>query len=271
VTVRRPVVLTVAGSDPSGGAGLQGDLRTLCALGVHPLSVVTLVTVQGTRGVRAVHLLDPALVRAQLEAVLSDVPADAAKTGALGSAAIVREVAAAMEARPGLPLVVDPVACSSSGTPLLDDEGLFALRDRLLPRATLVTPNVAELRRLLDDPAEATDADALLDAARRLRARGARAVLAKGGHLPGAPVDVLIDERGEAHRFPAERVETTCDHGTGCTLSSAIASGLARGKPLLLAVREGRELVLEALRAASPIGEGRSPLDPFAAVARRRT
>jgi len=255
-------VLTIAGSDPTGGAGIQGDLRTLSALGVHPLSVVSTITVQGTRGVRSVHPVDPKIVRAQIDAIFEDVRIDAVKTGALATRDIVEQVGDALANRP-LPLVVDPVIASSSGARLLDDAGVHAMIDRLLPLATLVTPNVAELRILLGDDRDATNEDELARAGERLRERGARAVLAKGGHLPGDPIDVLVDASG-TRAFRGTRVETACTHGTGCTLASAIAGALAQGESLVAAVELARSLVRSAMQDAVPIGEGTSPLDPFA-------
>ena len=264
--MRPKIVLTIAGSDPTGGAGIQGDLRALTALEVHALSVITSITVQGTRGVRSVHALDAALVRAQIDRLLDDVAVDAVKTGALVTAAIANEVAAAMEARPTLPLVVDPVIASSSGAALLDRGGVLVMRERLLARATVITPNLFELRALLDDPHEARDAEAMARAGERLRARGARAVLAKGGHLAGDPVDVLIDADGVVF-LPSTRIDSPCTHGTGCTLSSAIAAHLANGAPLRRAVAEAQAFVVAAIREATPIGEGKSPLDPMRARA----
>lgn len=257
-----PIALSVAGSDPAGGAGIQGDLRAFAAVGVHGLSALTAIVAQGTRGVRATFPLPAAQVRAQLEAVLEDVRADAAKTGMLGTGAIVAEVVAVFAARPGLPLVVDPVIRSSSGAALLDDPGVRLLRERLLPRATLVTPNCDELAALLEEPVAPRDPDALARAAERLRARGVSAVLAKGGHLDGAPVDVLVDAEGTLS-LPAERIATSCTRGTGCTLSAAITAHLARGEPLRSAVIAARSLLLRALADAAPIGEGASPTDPL--------
>ncbi len=248
------VALTVAGSDPAGGAGIQGDLRTFARCGVHGLSALTAVIAQGTRGVRHVWPVEPARVRAQIEVVLSDVTAHAMKTGALINAAITEAV---LEVLPAIPLVVDPVIASSSGATLLDDLG--PLRDRLMPRATLITPNVRELRLLLGDGADATDVEGLIRGAERLRAMGAPAVLAKGGHLPGDPVDVLVDASGVTP-LPGARIVTTCTRGTGCTLSAAIAAHLALGAPLLDAVKRARELLREALARGVPIGEGESPV-----------
>jgi hydroxymethylpyrimidine kinase/phosphomethylpyrimidine kinase len=262
--MRRRIALTVAGSDPAGGAGIQGDLRAFAARGVHGLSALTAIIAQGTRGVRAVWPVDAARVREQIEVVLDDITADAAKTGALCTAAIVAEVATAMDQRSALPLIVDPVISSSSGAPLLDEDGVRLLRDRLVPRATLITPNVSELRILLGERADARDADSLARAAERLIALGARAVLAKGGHLEGEPIDILIDERGE-QRFSGNRIVTECTRGTGCTLSAAITAGIARGESLSAAIIAARSLLRRAMERATPIGQGSSPLDLLAA------
>jgi hydroxymethylpyrimidine kinase/phosphomethylpyrimidine kinase len=248
------VALTVAGSDPAGGAGIQGDLRTFAACDVHGLSAITAIIAQGTRGVRHVWPVDAARVRAQIEVVLSDVAAHAMKTGALINAQITRAV---VEALPPIPLVVDPVIASSSGATLLDDLG--PLRDELMPRATLITPNVRELRLLLGDSVDASSVDDLIRGAERLRAMGARAVLAKGGHLAGDPIDVLVDDSGVT-TFTGARIVTTCTRGTGCTLSAAVAAHLARGATLLDAVTHARALLRAGLESGVPIGEGESPL-----------
>lgn len=267
--MRPPTALTIAGSDPAGGAGIQGDLRAFAALGVHGLSTITSVIAQGTRGVRAAWPVEPERVRAQLEVLFEDVPIDAAKTGALATAAIVAVVADVLAARPDVPLVVDPVIASSSGAPLLDARGLGVLLERLMPRAALITPNAPELAILLDEPAAPTDVDALVRAASRLRARGARAVLAKGGHLDGDPIDVLVDDGG-VRTFEAPRIETSCTRGTGCTLSAAIAAELAKGAALDDAIATARALLRAAMERASPIGPGASPLEPIALARRSR-
>jgi hydroxymethylpyrimidine/phosphomethylpyrimidine kinase len=263
---RPPVALSIAGSDPSGGAGIQGDLRTFAAFDVHGLSAITCLTVQGTRGVRAVEPIAATLVRAQIETVLSDVRADVVKTGALATAAIVDVVVEVMRGRRRLPLVVDPVMLSSSGAPLLDPRGVRRMLDALLPRATIVTPNLDELALLLGVPAP-RDVESLARAGERLRERTGTSVLAKGGHLHGAPVDVLIDARG-TKLLAGERIHTRCTHGTGCTLASAIAAGLARGDELHAAVRRAKAFVERALRAGQPIGPGKSPLGHLAAKIR---
>jgi hydroxymethylpyrimidine/phosphomethylpyrimidine kinase len=260
---RAKVALTIAGSDPTGGAGIQGDLRTFAAHGVHGLSVISCVTVQGTRGVRAVHALDAALVRAQIEVVLGDVEASVIKLGALADAAIVETVAEALEARPDVPLVADTVIASTSGAPLLDAAGVRAFCARLLPRATIVTPNAHELG-VLAGFSRAIDCEALLlKGAQALIALGARAVLAKGGHLPGAPIDLLVT-RERVVRLEGTRIESACTHGTGCTLASAIAANLALGRPLEEAAVRAKRYVEAAIAAARPIGPGKSPLAHFA-------
>lgn len=252
------VALTIAGSDPAGGAGIQGDLRAFFARGVHGTSVLTSVIAQATRGVRAVWPLTPEQVRRQLEVLLEDVTVHAAKTGALASGAIAREVADVLEAT-RFPLVVDPVLASSSGARLLDDDGLAVLRERLMPRAALITPNAPELAILLGEP-EARDVDGLVAAAERLLARGARAVLAKGGHLAGDPIDVLVDAEG-VRTFTGPRIESRCTRGTGCTLSAAITGDLARGASLFDAIAAARALLRRAMELGEPIGEGESPLN----------
>jgi len=260
VTVRR-VALTVAGSDPAGGAGVQGDLRAFFATRVHGVSALTALIAQGTRGVRSVWPIESAVVREQLEVILGDVECHAAKTGALINGAIVEEVARALQGRT-FPLVIDPVIASSSGATLLDPSGIELLREQLMPCAVLITPNVHELRILLGDAADATDAEGLARAAERLRGRGARAVLAKGGHLGGDPVDVLVDDDG-VHVMTGPRIATSCTRGTGCTLSALITAHLARGAALRTAVVDARTRLRRALERATPIGEGSSPNDLF--------
>ena len=262
------LVLTIAGSDPTGGAGIQGDSRALGALGVHALSAITCITTQGVRGVLRVVPLEPALVRAQIDAVLEGVDVGAIKIGALGSAGIVRVVAAAV-ARVAVPIVLDPVLASTRGAALLDRRGLAALVRVLMPRVTLVTPNTAELGVLLDRPAP-RDVAALREATRALHAMLGIAVLGKGGHLDDAPIDVLIDADGE-RLYRGARVEGPAVHGTGCTLSSAIAAHLARGRSLRAAIGLAKPFVAAAIRAAIPLGTGARPLDPYAAARRPRS
>lgn len=247
------VALTVAGSDPAGGAGIQADLRTFFANGVHGLSAITAIIAQGTRGVRAVYPVDAGRVREQIEVVLSDVRAHAMKTGALINAAITTEVVAVL---PDVPLVVDPVLASSSGATLLTD--VRPLREQLMPRAALITPNLRELRILLGDGHKPRDVEGMVRASERLIAMGARAVLAKGGHLDGDPIDVLVDANG-AQRFEGPRIETTCTRGTGCTLSAAITAELAKGASLIDAITRARTFLREAMARSVAVGEGDSP------------
>ncbi len=256
-------VLVIAGSDSGGGAGIQADIKAIMAMGGFSATAVTAITAQNTVGVHAVHALPPDLVQAQIEAVLDDIGADAIKTGMLGDAATVRRVAACVagSAR-SIPLVIDPVMVAKGGQPLLAIEALDALREDLLPLAALVTPNLPEAECLLGHPI--TDA---ADAARKLIRRGAKAVLVKGGHGEGRDVtDVLADADG-VRLFTMPRIETRHTHGTGCTLASAIAAGLAQGMGLDAAVGRARAYVQEAIRTAPGFGAGHGPLNHNAVVA----
>jgi hydroxymethylpyrimidine/phosphomethylpyrimidine kinase len=254
-----PVALTIAGSDSGGGAGIQADLKTFQRFGVYGASAITLVTAQNTLGVRGVELLSPEFVDQQIAAVAEDFEVRAAKTGALGSAEIIEAVAAAIEARAFANLVVDPVMISKHGDPLLAPEASDALKTRLLPRASLVTPNLYEAAALLGR-AVGNEAE-MRDAARAVCDLGARAALVKGGHLPGGDaIDVLYD--GSAFvRLAAPRIETRHTHGTGCTYSAAITALLARGETLLGAVREAKDFISRAIAGAPRIGHGHGPVD----------
>jgi hydroxymethylpyrimidine/phosphomethylpyrimidine kinase len=253
--------LTIAGSDSSGGAGIQADLKTFAAHGVYGVSAITAVTAQSTMGVEASFSLPADLVIAQIEAVAGDIAIHATKIGMLANAAIVEAVAAAIEELE-LPLVVlDPVMVAKSGDALLEDDAVAAMRSELLSRATVVTPNAMEAERLAGCPVR-TPHDAR-EAARRIHQLGARAVLVKGGHLEGeAVVDVLFD--GHAfHEFPAPRIHSRHTHGTGCTLASAIAARLALGAPLADAVEHAKRYVTGAIAHGLEIGRGHGPLDHF--------
>ncbi len=250
-------VLTIAGSDSCGGAGIQADLKTMQALGVHGMSVVSAVTAQNSVGVQDFWDLPPEAVRAQLESVLSDIPVQAIKTGMLASSAIVRVVADVLAGVP-VPLVVDPVAVSKHGHSLLMPGAGDTMRTALLPLATVVTPNLDEAEQLTG--IKAADEDGMLAVARAIKELGPRWVLVKGGHLAGDPVDVLFDGT-RAWRFAGERIETRHTHGTGCTLASAIASYLALGADVPAAVEKGREYVTGAIRAGFPLGAGIGPVD----------
>lgn len=251
----RPIALTIAGLDPSGGAGIAADLRAFERLGAHGAVVATLWTVQSSRGVTAVHPLAAADVAAQLDEVLADLPIRAAKTGALGRAEIVEVVGARFAEAGRPPLVVDPVLFPTAGAPLGDDECADAILRCLLPIAVLITPNRAELHRLSGRPVD-TDAE-VLDACRALVGRGARAVLAKGGHAPGdRAVDVLFTD-GRAVHFDGPRVTTSGPiHGAGCTLSAAITARLAAGDPLEEAVGWAKEHVADGIAGSWAFGRG---------------
>jgi len=240
------VALTIAGSDPSGGAGIQADLKTFHQHGVYGESVITLLTVQNTRTVAGIEFVAPAFVGAQIDAVVSDIPPRAAKTGALGRADIIEAVAERARSF-RFPLVVDPVMVSKHGLPLLADDAVDALVRRLLPHAALVTPNLPEAARMtgfaVDDPA------GMERAARAIHAMGPRAVLVKGGHLAHGALDLLLAD-GRVTVFPGERIDTVHTHGTGCTLSAAITARLARGEALEAAVAGARAYIREAISRA---------------------
>jgi len=258
--------LTIAGSDPSGGAGIQADLKTFAAFGVYGASAITAVTVQSTKGVDGVAPLSADLVTAQIEALAGDLDIAATKIGMLATGAIVEAVAAAIEEL-DLPLVVlDPVLVSSSGTRLLDDDGVAALREELIPLARVVTPNIPEAEAL-SGVRIATPTDAR-DAARRIQDMGAAAVIITGGHRPAATTDaatvedlVLFGDTFVEYRVP--RVDSTHTHGTGCTFSSAVAAGLALGHSLPDAAARAQRYVAGAIAHAPGIGRGRGPLDHF--------
>jgi len=257
-----PRALTIAGSDSGGGAGIQADLKTMLALGVHGMSVVTAVTAQNSVGVQGYWELPPEAVRAQLASVLGDIGVDAVKTGMLASRTLVETVAEALaEALAGqdVPVVVDPVSVSKHGDPLLEPAALDALRTRMLPLATLVTPNLHEAAQL--SGVTVSDETDLHRAADALLQFGPRAVLVKGGHLAGAEsVDLLWDGEKE-HVFASPRYDNRHTHGTGCTLASAVASRLALGDSLPAAVGAAKEYVAGAVAAGFPLGAGIGPVD----------
>jgi hydroxymethylpyrimidine/phosphomethylpyrimidine kinase len=251
------VALTIAGSDPSGGAGLQADLKTFHRFGVYGEAVVTLITVQNTVTVERVETLDPGLVAAQIRAVLADIPPLAAKTGALGNAAAMDAVAEAAKDF-AFPLVVDPVMISKHGARLGDASSF----EKLIARAYLLMPNLEEASALVGFAVN--DRDSMRHAAERLIAMGARNVLVKGGHLEGDALDLLYLEGGEIHEFSAKRVDTPHTHGTGCTYSAAITAELAKGTGLLQAVSLAKTFVTEAIRSNPGLGHGSGPLNHFA-------
>ena len=257
-----PVALTIAGSDPSGGAGIQADLKTFHQFGVYGEAVITLVTVQNTVALERVECLPAVLVLHQLRAVLDDIPPTAAKTGALGNRSIVQAVAgAAADFR--FPLVVDPVIVSQHGRLLVTDDALEAMRNELIPQASLLTPNLAEASALTG--LEVKDIDTMYEAARELHRMGAKAVLVKGGHLEGDAVDVLYMS-GLTRQFRVPRIETKHTHGTGCTYSAAITAELALGVMLEHAVERAKSFVTEAIRSAPGLGKGSGPLNHHATI-----
>jgi len=252
------VALTIAGSDSGGGAGIQADLKTFAAHGVHGTTAITAITAQNSVAVTRVVALDAGMVVAQIEAVAGDMKVAATKTGMLANAAIVAAVAGAVD-RLGLPnLVVDPVMVAKGGDRLLEPAAEQAYVERLFPLATLVTPNLHETAALLGQPVRTLSE--MREAARALRGRGARAVVVKGGHLEGDAIDVFFDgERLEELR--TARVPTANTHGTGCTLAAAIAARLALGHELLDAVRLAKDYLTEAIRRSYSVGRGHGPVD----------
>jgi hydroxymethylpyrimidine/phosphomethylpyrimidine kinase len=253
--------LTIAGSDSGGGAGIQADLKTFAALGVYGTSAITAVTAQNTIGVTAVFPLPADLVTAQIEAVASDIAIHATKTGMLATAAIVEAVAAAIEEL-DLPLVVvDPVMLAKSGDRLLDEDGVRTLCAELLPRATVVTPNIPEAEALTGRRIRSSD-DAR-EAARRIHGMGPSAVIVKGGHAAGDEIIDLLFDGERFAEFRAARVHTRSTHGTGCSFASAVAAYLARGHSLADATERAQSYVVGALRHGLAIGKGHGPLDHF--------
>ena len=260
-----PTALTIAGSDSGGGAGAQADLKTFAALRVHGTSALTAVTAQNTTGVRAVMALGPEFVRIQVETVLDDFDVRSVKTGMLANGAVVAEVACLAEQGLLPNLVVDPVLVSSTGHPLLEPDGVAAYLERLLPRASVATPNLREAAVLSGTTVEAlASLDARVAVAEQLRERGARWVVVKGGHLTDSADDVVVGPEGVTV-LPSARVETDNDHGTGCSLSAAIAAGLARGDSVLDAITTAKDFVHRALvgGAGWHLGAGHGPVDHF--------
>jgi hydroxymethylpyrimidine/phosphomethylpyrimidine kinase len=250
-----PIALTIAGSDPSGGAGIQADLKTFHQFGVYGEAVITLLTVQNTRRVSRVEVMPPALVIEQIEAVLEDIRPAAAKTGALGSAEVVRAVARAASAF-DFPLVVDPVMLSKHGAALMAESAQHALIEELIPRAYLLTPNIHEAEALTGIPD-------MRIAAERLHALGAQHVLIKGGHSSGPATDLLFTGH-EFIDFTAARIDTSHTHGTGCTYSAAITAELAKGLPLVTAVRRAKRFITDAIETNPGLGGGAGPVNHWA-------
>jgi hydroxymethylpyrimidine/phosphomethylpyrimidine kinase len=257
----QPIALTIAGSDPSGGAGIQADLKTFHQFGVYGEAVITLVTAQNAHSVSRVEALAPDLVSEQIEAVVSDMPPAAAKTGALGSAEIVQAIAQ-QAAWFAFPLVVDPVLISKHQARLLPKEAEQVLKEKLFPRAALLMPNIPEAEALTG--IDIYGKEQMLAAARKLFETGAKAVLIKGGHLEGDPLDLLFDGRPAEYKNP--RIDTPHTHGTGCAYSAAITACLALGMSLRDAIPAARRFVQAAIRSAPGLGSGNGPLNYFATI-----
>ncbi|HMN02625.1 MAG TPA: bifunctional hydroxymethylpyrimidine kinase/phosphomethylpyrimidine kinase [Geobacter anodireducens] len=260
----RGSVLTVAGSDSGGGAGIQADLKTVTLLGSYGSSVITALTAQNTRGVSGIHGVPPAFVADQLDAVFSDIPVDVVKTGMLFSAETIVAIASKLVEYRRRMVVVDPVMVAKGGANLIDRGAVSVLKERLFPLAYLVTPNIPEAERLTG--ASISDEESMREAARRLHRLGARNVLIKGGHLlAGDSVDILFD--GAAfHRFVSPRILSKNTHGTGCTFSSAIAAYLAQGDPLREAIARAKRYITAAIRLAQPLGRGHGPVNHILAA-----
>ena len=260
VTTGVPRALTIAGSDSGGGAGIQADLKTFFALGCHGASAITALTAQNTVAVTGINEVPPEFVHAQIEAVVSDIGVDAAKTGMLGSAPIVEAVAKAIEAHEIRPLVVDPVMVAKSGDRLLAEDAVRTMRWRLVPLATVLTPNLQEAALLAEG--EIRSADEMRAAAQALHEAGAHSVLVKGGHGEGSrAVDVFFDGR-DFLELVAPRYDTRDTHGTGCCLAAAITARLAAGDELVPAVRFAKEFVTGAIRHGLRLGRGHGPVHP---------
>ena len=265
----RGAVLTVAGSDSGGGAGIQADLKTITLLGSYGSSVITALTAQNTRGVAGIHPVPPGFVAEQLDAVLADIPVDVVKTGMLYSADNIDTLAERLEEYRRPLVVVDPVMVAKGGALLIDRDSVNCLKHRLLPLAYLVTPNVPEAERL--SGITITDEEGMQQAARAIHRLGARNVLVKGGHLGvnGSSVDILFD--GSAFiRYPALRIMTRNTHGTGCTMSSAIATYLSQGEPLQTAIARAKEFITAAIRLSQPLGKGHGPVNHYLAALEAR-
>jgi hydroxymethylpyrimidine/phosphomethylpyrimidine kinase len=259
-----PVGLTIAGSDSSGGAGIQADLKTFAAFGVYGASVITALTAQNTRGVSGIHPVPPAFVTAQIDAVFDDLDVKAVKIGMLAEFATIEAVAAALSRWKPKLVVLDPVMVATSGDRLLSADAVSALRERLVPKATLITPNLPEAAALLEE-AIASDEAAITSQGRKLLAMGAQAVLIKGGHGQGTESTDYLFIGSSVTALPAPRIATKNTHGTGCSLSSAIAAGLAKGQTLEQAVHDAKVWITAAIAAADGlgIGHGHGPIHHF--------
>ena len=259
-----PVALTIAGSDSSGGAGIQADLKTFAALGVYGASVITALTAQNTRGVSGIHPVPAAFVTAQIDAVFGDLDVKAVKIGMVAGLETIEAIASALGRWSPASVVLDPVMVASSGDRLLSADAVASLRTRLFPRATLVTPNLPEAAALLDEPVALQEA-AIAGQGGRLLAMGCPYVLIKGGHGQGAQAIDYLFSAGGTVALPAPRLVTKNTHGTGCSLSSAIAAGLAKGEAMEVAVRNAKAFVSAAIAAADrlDVGHGHGPVHHF--------
>ncbi len=260
-----PIAMTIAGSDSGGGAGIQADLKTFSALGVYGCSTIAALTAQNTRAVTGIFPVPPDFVRAQMDAVFSDIAVGAVKIGMLGDAALIRAVRDGLMAHQPAWIVLDPVMVAKSGDALLAREAVSALVEDLLPLAHVITPNLPEAAALLDRPDAIADPDAMVEAAQALLALGPRAVVLKGGHLAGQDSsDLLLTAEGSTW-LPGRRINTANTHGTGCTLSSAIAAGLAKGETLDDAVKSAKAYIANAIAAADrlSVGHGHGPVHHF--------
>ena len=257
-------VLSIAGSDPSGGAGIQADLKAFSANGVYGMAVVTALTAQNTQGVSGVELVPPDFVAKQIDAIFADIRVDAVKIGMVATAGIAKAIAAALERHRPTHVVLDPVMIAKGGDRLLAEEAVDALRSELLPLSTMVTPNIPEAAVLLGD-AEVTGRDEMAEAARRLTALGCGAVLVKGGHLSAEDSPDVLFADGRAIWFEGRRLATANTHGTGCTLSSAVAAQLAVTGDPVAAVRRAKAYVAEAIAASGrlDVGSGHGPTHHF--------
>ncbi|SEQ07201.1 hydroxymethylpyrimidine/phosphomethylpyrimidine kinase [Loktanella sp. DSM 29012] len=260
-------VLSIAGSDPSGGAGIQADLKTFAANGTYGMAALTALTAQNTRGVSGVETVPPAFVQAQIAAVFDDIRVDAVKIGMIATADIASAVAEVLSRHPGVPIVLDPVMVAKGGATLLDEDAIAAVKTTLLPLATVVTPNLAEAGRLLDLP-QATDRRGMAKQAAALVDLGPRAALVKGGHLDGSDSPDVLHDMHDAHWLDAARTPGRNTHGTGCTLSSALAAHLAKGATIHDAARAAKCYVTGAISAADTlcVGQGHGPVHHFHAL-----
>jgi len=262
-----PIALTIAGSDSGGGAGIQADLKTFSALGAYGASVITALTAQNTREVRAIQRVPVDFIETQLVTVFDDLHVAAVKTGMLGDADVVSAVADFLAQKPGLKLVVDPVMLSKSGDALLKEEAVSALVDKLLPLATLITPNLPEAAVILgcEEPLDVAGMECM---ARKLKALGPEAVLLKGGHLASAQSPDIFFDGDQCFTLDTQRINTQNTHGTGCTLASAIAALLAKGETPAAAVKKAKVYISDAIAAADSlaVGEGHGPVHHFHAL-----